>query len=149
MLTIAVFTVNSLLNFIVGLLIHKNYSGPRNMGVSRSRSPAASVVQLVVFEWLRYCVPRFYTRAGQSGGPHVRATLDAAVGWFAVQAAVVALLVYASGLDLVLSTISPRSRSVFRSPTGCSTLRRPCCARASSIGPTPFSSWLRMCSLSR
>ena len=102
MLTIAVFTVNSLLNFIVGLLVAK-FLGPAEYGRFTLALSAASVVQLVVFEWLRYCVPRFYTRAGQSGGPHVRATLDAAVGWFAVLAAVVALLVYASGLDLVLS----------------------------------------------
>jgi len=101
-LTIAVFTVNSLLNFIVGLLVAK-FLGPSEYGRFTLALSAASVVQLIVFEWLRYCVPRFYTRAGQSGGPHVRATLDAAVGWLAALASGVALLVYASGLDLALS----------------------------------------------
>ena len=102
MLTIAVFTANSLLNFVVGLLVAK-FLGPAEYGRFTLALSAASVVQLVVFEWLRYCVPRFYTRQGQAGSPQIRATLDAAVGWLAVLAAAVALLVYASGLDLALS----------------------------------------------
>ena len=102
MLTIAVFTANSLLNFVVGLLVAK-FLGPAEYGRFTLALSAASVVQLVVFEWLRYCVPRFYTRQGQAGSPQIRATLDAAVGWLAVVAAVVALLVYASGLNLALS----------------------------------------------
>ena len=101
MLTIAVFTANSLLNFVAGLLVAK-FLGPADYGRFTLALSAASVVQLVVFEWLRYCVPRFYTRQGQAGSPQIRATLDAAVGWLAVLAAGVALLVYASGLDLAL-----------------------------------------------
>jgi O-antigen/teichoic acid export membrane protein len=101
-LTIAVFTANSLLNFVVGLLVAK-FLGPAEYGRFTLALSAASVVQLIVFEWLRYCVPRFYTRQGQAGGAHIRATLDAAVGWLAVLAAGAALLVYASGLDLALS----------------------------------------------
>ncbi len=102
MLTIAVFTANSLLNFIVGLLVAK-FLGPAEYGRFTLALSAASVIQLIVFEWLRYCVPRFYTRQGQAGSPQIRATLDAAVGCLAVLAACAALLVYASGLDLVLS----------------------------------------------
>jgi O-antigen/teichoic acid export membrane protein len=101
-LTIGVFTANSLLNFVVGLLVAK-FLGPAEYGRFTLAVSAASVVQLIVFEWLRYCVPRFYTRQGQAGNPQIRATLDAAVGWLAVLAAGVALLVYASGLDLALS----------------------------------------------
>jgi len=101
-LTIAVFTANSLLNFVVGLLVAK-FLGPAEYGRFTLALSAASVVQLIVFEWLRYCVPRFYTRQSQSGSAHIRATLDAAIGWVAVLAAGAALLVYASGLDLTLS----------------------------------------------
>ncbi len=103
MLTIAVFTANSLLNFIVGLLVAR-FLGPAEYGRFTLALSAASVVQLVVFEWLRNCVPRFYTRQGLAGSPQIRATLDAAVGWLTVLAAAAALLVYASGLDLALST---------------------------------------------
>ena len=102
MLTIAVFTANSLLNFVVGLLVAK-FLGPAEYGRFTLALSAAAVVQLVVFEWLRHCVPRFYTRQGQAGSPQIRATLDAAVGWLAVLAAGAALLVYASGLDLAIS----------------------------------------------
>jgi len=102
-LTIAVFTANSLLNFVVGLLVAK-FLGPAEYGRFTLALSAASVVQLIVFEWLRYCVPRFLTRQGQAGSPEIRATLDAAVGWLSVLAAGVALLAYASGLDLALSS---------------------------------------------
>jgi len=101
-LTIAVFTANSLLNFVVGLLVAK-FLGPAEYGRFTLALSAASVVQLIVFEWLRYCVPRFYTRQDQAGGAQIRATLDAVVGWLAILAAGAALLVYASGLDLALS----------------------------------------------
>jgi len=101
-LTIAVFTANSLLNFVVGLLVAK-FLGPAEYGRFTLALSAASVVQLIVFEWLRYCVPRFYTRQGQGGGAYIRATLDAAIGWLALLAAGAALLIYASGLDLALS----------------------------------------------
>jgi len=135
-LTIAVFTANSLLSFVVGLLVAK-FLGPAEYGRFTLALSAAFVMQLLVFVRLRYCVPRFYTRQDQAGGPQIRATLEAAVGWLAVLAAGVALLVYASGLDLALKRTN-RQHARLRGGRGSVPARRPrredargvACARA-------------------
>ncbi|MGA8170001.1 MAG: lipopolysaccharide biosynthesis protein [Methylocystis sp.] len=97
-----VFTLNSLLNFVVGLLVAK-FLGPAEYGRFVLALSASVVIQLLLFDWLRFAATRFYSEHERLEHPNVRATLDAAFGWIALAASLAALGVYASGLDLALS----------------------------------------------
>ena len=97
-----VFTVNSLLNFVVSLLVAK-FLGPAEYGRFVLALSASVVIQLLLFDWLRFAATRFYSERDRLQRPNVRATLDAAFGWIAFAASLAAFGVYASGLDLPLS----------------------------------------------
>ena len=97
-----VFTVNSLLNFVVSLLVAK-FLGPAEYGRFVLALLASVVIQLLLFDWLRFAATRFYSERERLQHPNVRATLDAAFGWIAFAANLAAFGVYASGLDLPLS----------------------------------------------
>ena len=97
-----VFTLNSLLNFVVSLLVAK-FLGPAEYGRFVLALSASVVIQLLLFDWLRFAATRFYSERDRLQRPNVRATLDAAFGWIAFAASLAAFGVYASGLDLPLS----------------------------------------------
>jgi O-antigen/teichoic acid export membrane protein len=97
-----VFTANSLLNFVVSLLVAK-FLGPAEYGRFVLALSASVVIQLLLFDWLRFAATRFYSERERLERPNVRATLDAAFGWIAFMASLAAFGVYASGLDLPLS----------------------------------------------
>jgi O-antigen/teichoic acid export membrane protein len=97
-----VFTVNSLLNFLVSLLVAK-FLGPAEYGRFVLALSASVVIQLLLFDWLRFAATRFYSQRERLERPSVRATLDAAFGWVALAASFVACGVYAAGVDLPLS----------------------------------------------
>ena len=97
-----VFTLNSLLNFAVSLLVAK-FLGPAEYGRYVLALGTAVVVQLVLFDWLRLAATRFYSQRDMTEHPEVRATLDAAFGYVALGAALIGFGLYAAGLDLPLS----------------------------------------------
>jgi O-antigen/teichoic acid export membrane protein len=74
-----VFTVNSLLNFVVSLLVAK-FLGPAEYGRFVLALSASVVIQLLLFDWLRFAATRFYSERDRLQRPNVRATLDAAFG---------------------------------------------------------------------
>ncbi len=97
-----VFTLNSVLNFAVSLLVAK-FLGPAEYGRFVLALGAAVVFQLVLFDWLRLAATRFYSQREMHEHPQVRATLDATFGYLALLASVIGFGVYAADLDLPLS----------------------------------------------
>lgn len=98
----APFILNSLLNFVVSLLVAK-FLGPAEYGRFVLALSAAVVVQTLIFDWLRLAATRFYSERDRIERPQIRATLDASFGVLAVLAALVALGLWALRLDLALT----------------------------------------------
>lgn len=96
------FILNSLLNFVVGLLVAK-FLGPAEYGRFVLALSVAVVVQTLVFDWLRLAATRFYSERDRLERPQIRATLDAAFAALAALAILVALLLWTLRLDLPLS----------------------------------------------
>ena len=98
----APFILNSLLNFVVGLLVAK-FLGPAEYGRFVLALSVAVVVQTFVFDWLRLAATRFYSERDRQAHPEIRSTLDAAFLALAAAAIAAALALRALGLDLPLS----------------------------------------------
>ena len=98
----APFILNSLLNFVVSLLVAK-FLGPAEYGRFAVALSVGIVIQTLFFDWLRLAATRFYSERERVEHPQIRATLDAAFGALAVLAAAAALAVYALGVDLALT----------------------------------------------
>jgi len=96
------FILNSLLNFVVSLLVAK-FLGPAEYGRFALALTAAVVTQTLVFDWLRLAATRFYSERDRAEHPEIRATLDTALGALAALVAVAALAVWALRLDLALT----------------------------------------------
>lgn len=96
------FILNSLLNFVVSLLVAK-YLGPEEYGRFVLALSAAVALQLLFFDWLRLSATRFYSERDRLERPQMRATLDASFGVLAIIAALAALVVYVLHIDLALS----------------------------------------------
>ena len=102
MLIIFAFLLNSLMNFAIGLLVAK-FLGPAEYGRYALAFLAASMLQWLLFEWIRAAAVRFYSETNRVSHPEIRATLDA---WFlAVMATVglAAIVIDALNLDVGLS----------------------------------------------
>ncbi len=97
-----VFAMNSVLNFVVSLLVAK-FLGPAEYGRFILALSASVIIQLLLFDWLRFATTRFYSQRDQAEKPQVRATLDRAFILIAVSASLAALVVFAAGLNLPLS----------------------------------------------
>lgn len=98
-----VFAMNSLLNFVVSLLVAK-FLGPAEFGRFTVALSASVIIQLLLFDWLRFAATRFYSQRDQIEKPQVRATLDGAFLWIALGASVIALGAYFAHLELPLSS---------------------------------------------
>lgn len=96
------FIANSLLNFVVSLLVAK-FLGPAEYGGFVLALSMAVVVQTLLFDWLRLAATRFYSERDRVERPEIRATLDAAFAALALLAALAALAVWALRLDLALA----------------------------------------------
>jgi O-antigen/teichoic acid export membrane protein len=97
------FILNSLLNFVVSLLVAK-FLGPAEYGRFVVALSLAIVLQTLLFDWLRLAATRFYSERDRRENPQIRATLDASFCVLAMLAAAAALAVWALRLDLVLSS---------------------------------------------
>lgn len=96
------FILNSLLNFIISLLVAK-FLGPAEYGRFVLAVSAGIVVQTLFFDWLRLAATRFYSARTRAGQPQIRATLDVAFGALAALATTAALAIFALRINLSLS----------------------------------------------
>ncbi|MCC3245200.1 oligosaccharide flippase family protein [Methylocystis sp. WRRC1] len=98
----APFILNSLLNFVVSLLVAK-FLGPAEYGRFVLALAVAVVVQTLLFDWLRLAATRFYSERDRRERPQIRATLDSAFAVLAALAALLAIVIWALGIDLTLT----------------------------------------------
>src|ERR1700712_4827958 len=96
------FISNTLMNFIIGLLLAR-FLGPAEYGRMALALAVGQVIQTLMFDWLRLAATRFYSERARLESPDLRATLDAS---FAILIAVlsgVTLFVLMSGIEIPLS----------------------------------------------
>jgi O-antigen/teichoic acid export membrane protein len=96
------FLLNTLLNFVTGLLLAR-FLGPAQYGRFALTLATAMVLQTLCFDWLRLAAIRFYSERTRTHEPQVRATLDAS---FAVLIGILccgAIAVLLLDIDLKLS----------------------------------------------
>ena len=96
------FLLNSLLNFVVSLLVAK-FLGPSEYGRFVLALSVAIVLQTLIFDWLRLAATRFYSERDRLERPQIRATLDASFIALAALVVVAAFLLWFLRLDLPLS----------------------------------------------
>ena len=96
------FLCNTLLNFVIGLLLAK-FLGPAEYGRFALTLAVAMAVQTLCFDWLRLAAIRFYSERTRTEEPHVRATLDAGFAVLAAALSGAAALVLLMGIDVRLS----------------------------------------------
>ena len=77
MAVIAAFIINAGLNFVLGLLIAK-LLGPADFGRFALATTGATVLNTVLFEWLRLSATRFYSGRVRADEPWIRHGLDRA-----------------------------------------------------------------------
>jgi O-antigen/teichoic acid export membrane protein len=93
------FILNSLLNFVVSLLVAK-FLGPAEYGRFILALSVATVMQIVLFDWLRLSATRFYSERDRSARPQLRATLDASFLLLAALAASAGVALLLFGADI-------------------------------------------------
>ncbi len=96
------FLLNSLLNFVVSLLVAK-FLGPAEYGRFVLALSVGIVLQTLLFDWLRLAATRFYSEHDRHARPEIRSTLDAAFAVLAALAIFAAFALWALRLDLPLS----------------------------------------------
>lgn len=99
MLIVLPFLVNSILSFVIGLLVAKML-GPAEYGRFALALSVAVVLQTLVFEWLRLAALRFYSDGERATRPEIRATLDVGFGLLALAGAAVAAIMFLGPVSL-------------------------------------------------
>ena len=102
MTVIIPFLCNTLLNFVIGLLLAK-FLGPAEYGRFALTLAVAMAIQTLCFDWLRLAAIRFYSERTRTDEPHVRATLDTSFALLIASLCLIAILVLLSGIDVRLS----------------------------------------------
>lgn len=102
MRVLAAFLVNTLVNFIIGLLVAK-FLGPEEFGRFALALAIGAMIQTVSFEWIRLAAIRFYSEKTRSERPELRATLDASFAVLSFVLAVAAVLLVLGGLTFSLT----------------------------------------------
>jgi O-antigen/teichoic acid export membrane protein len=103
MRVIAAFLVNTLFNFIIGLLVAK-FLGPDQFGRFALAAAVGMMIQTVSYEWIRLSAVRFYSERVRDARPELRATLDIAFAIVSLILAVLAIVYVLSGVKFSLST---------------------------------------------
>jgi O-antigen/teichoic acid export membrane protein len=70
------FLINTITNFVIGLLVAK-FLGPEEYGRFALAFSIAAVVQAALYDWLRLSATRFYSQRTRENDPLVRSTLGA------------------------------------------------------------------------
>jgi O-antigen/teichoic acid export membrane protein len=102
LLIIIAFILNSLMNFAIGLLVAK-FLGPAEYGRYALAFLGGSMLQWLLFEWIRAAALRFYSETTRLDRPEIRATLDALFLAVSAFVGLAALIVALSGVALPLS----------------------------------------------
>lgn len=103
MRVIAAFLVNTLFNFIIGLLVAK-FLGPDQFGRFALAAAVGMMIQTVSYEWIRLSAVRFYSERVRDARPELWATLDIAFAIVSLILAVLAIVYVLSGVKFSLST---------------------------------------------
>ena len=96
------FISNTLMNFVIGLLLAR-FLGPAEYGRMALALAVGQVIQTLVFDWLRLAATRFYSERTRIEHPELRATLDAAFAVLIAGLCVVAVGFLATGIEVPLS----------------------------------------------
>ena len=96
------FLSNTLMNFVIGLLLAR-FLGPAEYGRMALALATAQVMQTIMFDWLRLAATRFYSERMRVEQPQLRASFDAsfAVGIALLCSGAVAFMLI--GVDVPLS----------------------------------------------
>ncbi len=95
------FLCNTLMNFVVGLLLAK-FLGPAEYGRFALTLAVAMAIQTLCFDWLRLAAIRFYSERTRTDEPHVRATLDASFAILIAAVCGTVILLLLSSFDVRL-----------------------------------------------
>ena len=103
MRVVMAFVINTLFNFVIGLMVAK-FLGPEEYGRFALALAVAIVVQTALFDWVKLAATRFYSARARSQTPALRATLDVSVAVVAVVLTIAALTVLLAGIEIKLSS---------------------------------------------
>ena len=96
------FISNTLMNFVIGLLLAR-FLGPAEYGRLALALSIGQVIQTVMFDWLRLAATRFYSERTRQARPELRATLDASFALLIVLLCAAAVGFILSGIEVPLS----------------------------------------------
>ena len=102
MKVLAAFLVNTIFNFMIGLLVAK-FLGPEQFGRFALALSVAAFIQNIVVDWIRLAAVRFYSPRSRETKPELRATLDAAAAIMSAALALGAIVFILSGIEVVLT----------------------------------------------
>ena len=101
MKVVAAFVVNSMFNFVIGLLVAK-FLAPEEYGRFALSLAISIVVQTALFDWIRLAAVRFYSARARVEQPQIRATLDYAFAAIASLLGLAIIAILMSGFELTL-----------------------------------------------
>ena len=96
------FISNTLMNFIIGLLLAR-FLGPAEYGRMALALAVGQVIQTLMFDWLRLAATRFYSERARLERPELRATLDASFAVLIAALSAAAVFFLLSGIEVPLS----------------------------------------------
>ena len=96
------FISNTLMNFVIGLLLAR-FLGPAEYGRLALALAVGQVIQTLTFDWLRLAATRFYSERARRERPELRATLDASFAVLIALLSGLTVLWLLSGIDVPLS----------------------------------------------
>ena len=102
MKVLAAFLVNTIFNFMIGLLVAK-FLGPEQFGRFALALSVAAFIQNIAIDWIRLAAVRFYSQRSRETKRELRATLDVAAAITSTVLAMGAILFILSGIELVLT----------------------------------------------
>ena len=103
MRVVMAFAVNTLFNFIIGLMVAK-FLGPEEYGRFALALAVAIVIQTALFDWVKLSATRLYSEKSRQFNPALRATLDVAFAVLAVGLAVAGMAIFFAGVEFKLSS---------------------------------------------
>lgn len=106
MTVLAAFLLNTLFNFILGLLV-AYFLGPAEFGRFALALAIGALAQSLIFDWIRLSALRFFSGAAHLSRPELAPTLDISFAITAVVISALAAAVLLSGIEL------PPSRALF------------------------------------
>ncbi|WP_237476509.1 lipopolysaccharide biosynthesis protein [Lichenibacterium dinghuense] len=96
------FISNTLMNFVIGLLLAR-FLGPAEYGRMALALAVGQVVQTLMFDWLRLAATRFYSERVRLERPELRATLDTSFAVLILALSAVTILFLLSGIEVPLT----------------------------------------------